>query len=306
MGFVSILPYIVVGETSDADYGFTIGRLKFFSATRELDATPKDGRYILNDFNPSADPLDVELTFSFRRSHEFFSGDRAIGGREAILGIALFWESRTSARRGTGSPVVFMQDSKMNARCIAVHFESGTLLGDVILRPKVFLVKPSSETDPRFAQIPGSVFGAFGGGILVSVDRSAGSFPISEFRDPAPSAPLWTLHMDWSDPLLDPFTKDHFEIRINAAHRNYDAVRMVPNETQKPAIPVALKEILTTSLFALFTKLKASPDSWGGIVHGDGIPGSIGDLAWTYLNEGGWNTRSIPELLADIRREFDI
>jgi hypothetical protein len=306
MGIVAILPYSVAGENAVADYGFTTGVLRFNSGGRPLHSTLKDGRYFFEDFNAGEDPLDVELTFSFRRCSAFFHGDCALGGPAAVLGVALFWESRTSAQRGVGSPVIFTADSEMNARCVAVHFERGTILGELRLTPKVFLVSPSPEEDPRFSRTSGAVLGALGDDILVSVDRSGGAFPISEYRDPSPSAALWRLHLDWSDPLLDSFARDHFEICINSAHRDYESIRIRADKTPSTEIPLVLKEILTASIFAFFTELKAAPDSWTSIINGECAPGSIGDLAWHFLNEGKWNTSSIPGLLADIRREFEM
>jgi len=305
MGFVHISPFRVAGDHADADFGFTVSSLTFYASAREVKGTLQNGFYRLDNFNASADSLEVELTFSLRRASEIFSGDRSVCGPSAIVGVALFWESRSSGQRGVGSPVVFTRESDLNGRRIAVQFEKSSLLGEVRISPRLFLHKPCQLEEPGFTRIPGSILGSFGDDILLSVDYASSSFPILEFRDESPGAPLWMLHLDWADPLVDPFSNEHFEVRLNSAHKNYDSVSVFSSGCGNAQIPVTLREILSTSVFALFTKLKSSPDSWGRILNGESLPGTVGDLAWNYLTEGQWNSSSIPSLLADIRREFE-
>jgi hypothetical protein len=305
MGFVHVSPFRVAGNYADADFGFTVSGLTFYASTREVKATLQNGLYQLDNFNASSDSLEVELTFSLRRAGEIFSGDRSVCGPSAVMGVALFWESKSSGQRGVGSPVVFTRDSDLNARRIAIKFEEGSLLGEVRISPRLFLHKPCQRKELGFARIPGSILGSFGDDILLSVDRAASSFPIFEFRDDSPGAPLWMLHLDWADPLVDLFSSEHFEVRLNSAHKNYESIRVAPSGDGTAQIPVTLREILSTSIFALFTKLKSSQDSWGRILNGESLPGTIGDLAWNYVTEGHWNSSSVTSLLAEIRREFE-
>jgi hypothetical protein len=305
MGFVHVSPFRVAGDHADADFGFTVSSLTFYASAREVKGTLQNGFYQVDNFNASTDSLEVELTFSLRQPDEIFTGNRSVCGPSAVMGVALFWESKSSGQRGVGSPVVFTRQSDLNARRIAVKFKEGSLLGEVRIRPRLFLHKACQRGEPGFAQIPGSILGSFGDDVLLSVDGAPSSFPIVEFRDESPGAPLWMLHLDWADPLVDPFSNDHFEVRLNSAHKHYESLQVDPSGDGTAQIPVTLREILSTSIFALFTKLKSSPDSWARVLNGESLPGTVGDLAWSYLTEGQWNSSSIPSLLADIRREFE-
>ncbi len=305
MGFIQVSPFRAAGDHADADFGFTVSGLSFYASSHKVKYTLQNGLYRLDNFNASSDSLEVELTFSLRRANEIFTGDRSVCGPSAVMGVALFWESKSSGQRGVGSPVVFTRESDLNARRIAINFEVGALLGEVRISPRLFLHKPCQREELGFARIPGSILGSFGDDILLSVDCAPSAFPILEIRDDSPGAPLWTLHLDWADPLVDLFSNEHFEVRLNSAHKNYDSVRVDPSGDGIAQIPVTLREILSTSIFALFTKLKNSPDSWGRILNGESLPGTVGDLAWNYLTEGHWNSSSIPSLLAAIRREFE-
>ena len=108
--------------------------------------------------------------------------------------------------------------------------------------------------------------------------------------------------MDWNDPLEDHFS-NHFKIILNNDHPDYPMVKQIENPLPgQDIVPVALKEILTSTLFGMMMKLRDNVEDWNSIIEGRSAPRSVGHLAWIYINHMNWNLVSPAELLQDIRK----
>jgi hypothetical protein len=110
--------------------------------------------------------------------------------------------------------------------------------------------------------------------------------------------------MNWSDPLQDSFF-DNFKVTINKDHDDYESVKRIEKTgAAQDVMPIALKEILTSTLFAMLVKLKEDQTAWQDILADKSSPQSVGKLAWCYVHHLSWSMASYPELLQDIRNQI--
>jgi len=233
----------------------------------------------------------------------FYPEPTAVATNEAVLGIALFWESRQSGRRGVGNYHYFSENDQVTDIPLHVDFSPGELRDEISFIPKVFL-HVAGGVLPGYCSIQGGLLGNLDKKQTVIIDGDGSKFPIYEASE-GPKAPLWSVRMDWDDPLEDAFF-DHFKIIINTDHSDYPMVRRIDNPAPgQDLVPVTLKEILASTLFGMMMKLKADTDDWNSINENKSQPKSIGQLAWTYIHQQDWNTVSPSDLLQDIRRTVE-
>jgi hypothetical protein len=300
---LKIAPYRVISNTPDSDYGVTITAVQCFSRAMKLQLKKTDP-IIPMAFNSSQDPLRIQMTLTIRNIAGLFHPEpTAVATSGAKLGIALFWESRQSGRRGMGKSHCFSENDTVTDIPLFLEFSPGELRGEIVFTPKVFLNDVGGIL-PGYCSVKGGLLGCLNRKQTVIIDGEGSKFPIYESSE-GPQAPLWRVQMDWDNPLEDTFF-DHFRIIINQDHADYPMVRRIDNPAPgQDVVQVALKEIITSTLFGMMMKLKEVHDDWASINENKSQPKSIGQLAWTYMYQQDWNTVSPAALLQDIRKTVE-
>lgn len=303
MSKLRIAPYRVISNTPDSDYGVTITAARCYSGGRLLQLKNTDP-IIPKEFNSSIDSLRIEMTLTIRNlAGMFHPEETAVATNEAVLGIALFWESRPSGRRGVGNCHYFSEYDQVADIPLHIDFLPGELRDEIVFIPKVFL-HDAGGVIPGYCSVQGGLLGNLNKKQTVIIDGDGSKFPIYEASEGS-KAPLWRVQMDWNDPLEDAFF-DHFKIIINTDHSDYPMVRRIDNPAPgHDVVPVALKEILASTLFGMMMKLKDGTDDWNAINENKSQPKSVGQLAWTYMHQQEWNMVSPSDLLQDIRKTVE-
>ena len=303
MSKLKIAPYRIISSTPDSDYGVTITAARCYSGARQLQLKKTDP-IIPKEFNSSIDPLRIEMTLTIRNpAGMFYPEPTAVATNGAVLGIALFWESRQSGRRGVGNLHYFSENDQVNDIALHLDFSPGELRDEIFFIPKIFL-HDAGEVLPGYCSVQGGLLGNLVKKQTVIIDGDGSKFPLYESSE-GPNAPLWRVQMDWNDPLEDTFF-DHFRIIINKDHADYPMVRRIDDPAPgQDVMQVALKEILASTLFGMMMKLKESTDDWISINENKSHPKSIGQLAWIYMHQQDWNTVSPSDLLQDIRKTVE-
>ena len=300
MSKVKISPFRVTAQTARSDYGITRSPVRCFSGDRQLQLTETEP-IIAKEFNPDDDPLRIELKISIRDVVSLYHPfPTAVASEGSVLGVALFWESRESGRRGIGTHHLFSQHDNVSDVLLSLDFKIGELRQELIFTPKLFLHSVES-IQPSYCSIQGAVLGSLDEKQIVVIDGNGSRYPIYEAAEGL-EAPLWRLIMDWNDPLEDHFS-NHFKIILNNDHSDYPMVKRIEDPLPgQDIVPVALKEILTSTLFGMMMKLRDNVEDWNSIIEGRSAPRSVGHLAWIYINHMNWNLVSPAELLQDIRK----
>ncbi len=303
MSKLKIAPYRVISDTPDSDYGVTITAAQCYSRAIQLQLKKTDP-IIPIAFNSSQDPLKIQMTLTIRNIAGLFHPEpNSVATKGAKLGIALFWESRQSGRRGVGKYHCFSDTDTVIDIPLSLEFSRGELRGEIFFTPKVFL-HDAGEILPGYCSFKGGILGNLDRKQTAIIDGDGSKFPIYEASE-GPQAPLWRVQMDWDNPLEDTFF-DHFRIIINQDHADYPMVRRIDNPAPgQDVVQVALKEIITSTLFGMMMKLKDATDDWTSINENKSQPKSIGQLAWTYMYQQDWNTVSPADLLQDIRKTVE-
>lgn len=293
----------MTSQTPGSDYGVTVTAARCYSGLRQLQCKKNDP-IIPKDLNPALEPLRIEMTITIRNLAGLFHPEpTAVTTNGAVLGIALFWESRESGRRGVGNCHYFSENDQVADIPLHIDFVQGEMREEIVFTPKVFL-HTAGGVLPGYCSVQGGVLGNLDKKQTLIIDGNGSRYPIYEAAE-GPNAPLWRVQMDWNDPLEDAFV-GHFRIIINTDHSDYPMVQKLENpEPGRDVVPVALKEILTSTLFGMMMKLKDGADDWNSIMEKKSQPKSIGELAWAYIQHQGWNMVSPSDLLQDIRKTVE-
>lgn len=283
--------------------GITVSEPRFKIAGK-IASSKNLNSFMIEQFNPEHDSLQIELDLSLNTiANLFYPHPRAVATPNSTLGIGLFWESRNSSHRGVGSINSITASKSKTHINLTIQFASGSLRGEIFFGPKLFLMRKGGEL-PGFCSIEGGILGEIGDQMRLIVDGNGSKFPIHETNEGS-KAPLWRVQMDWFDALQDSFN-EHFKIFINADHPDFQEINLrgfVQSKSNR--IPLALKEILTSTLFGMMLKLKSNQSDWDAILEGRAAQASVGDLAWCYVQHMRWNVSSPEILLHDIRKSLD-
>ncbi|MDC0322703.1 hypothetical protein OAL55_05035 [Verrucomicrobiales bacterium] len=255
-----------------------------------------DGKHGIESFSPEDDELRIDCQVVIQNPSLLYE---QVAEGDSQIGLALSWTSRDSGKRGVSASTALTNESAVCISRLSLKFERGSLLGEVQFEVVCYLLKSSNSERPGYCRTPGSFLGAFGSPCILCVDGDGAVFPVTEIS--SNDQPLWILRMDWENVADDPFSKEHFELTINKAHPEYPSF----NPQELGSIPPALKEILTTCLFAFIQKIREDESSWEAVTSHVCPPGTIGDAAWHFLNSKNWETADSGALLLDIRSTFE-
>lgn len=303
MSKIKIAPYRVTSQIPDSDYGVTVAQVRCYSRGRQL-LINELNPITISDFDQENDPLRIEMKISINMVENLFDpSPEAVTTKGSRLGVALFWESRESGQRGVGSCHYLDESSQFRDVILSLDFNSGDLREEMDFTPKVFL-DSVGKILPGYSSIKGALLGNLDKKQTIILSGNGSKFPLYEASE-GRNAPLWRVQMDWNDPLEDSFV-NHFKIIINIDHSDYHVVRRIENPCEgQDVVPVALKEIVTSSLFGMMVKLKDGVDDWHAIMDGKSEPKSVGELAWAYKEHESWNLVSPADLLQDIRKTVE-
>ena len=275
------------------------GEEREFTLAEEEDSKPNV--FLMNDKEGIWDPNTHNLTLRQTVSIEnplFLFGNSGVAAKDSRLGIALSWQSRTSARRGI-KPILSFDGSTpapLNAE-LEISFAPNLLRGSVEIDTVIFLQRPGEEAGPGYATKPGTILGTLDTKTLF-IDGEGSEFPIVEVEDP--SKPLWWVECNWTDPLTEPFSQEYVRIYLNLKHRFNKELNIKKGIGQSPL----LLEILSSSFQIIIERLKLG-DDWTDIMSGQNFEkGSIGEAIYYFVNTFNWDVTSPEKLAGSIREDI--
>jgi hypothetical protein len=300
---IQISPYRTITRELIVNSGLIVGPMMLYSngeKIAECGTTP----IIPKQFDPSSDNLRIEIEIALERIESFFyPSPHSVASNGATLAISLFWESHSSSRRGVGNQILIKESTQFGKQIVSVDFEANEILGDVSLIPKLVLIAPG-DLRPGFCATAGGLLGDIAERQTIVTDGKGSKFPI-HLCNLGPSGPLWSVHLDWTDALEDLF-EDTFSLQLNIDHRDYVTFNQASDiKNREQPIPLALKEIVSSSLFTMILKLRSNDAEWDQILEGKSNPGTIGDLARCFIINNGWDTSSHENLLHDVRKTIE-
>ncbi|SIT87329.1 hypothetical protein [Edaphobacillus lindanitolerans] len=275
------------------------GEEKEFFLAEEEDSKPDV--FLVNDkegiWDPNTHNLKVRQTVSIENPI-FLFGNGGVAAMDSRLGIALSWQSRSSARRGIRPVLSFDADSISPINVdLGINFESNLLRGTVEIDTVIYLQRAGSGNAPGYATKPGTILGVLDSKTL-HIDGEGSEFPIVEVEDPA--MPLWWVECNWTDPMTEPFNQENIRIYLNLKHRFTKELNLKGGIGQSPL----LLEILASSFQIIIERLKQGED-WTDIMTGQGFEkGSIGEAIFYFTNTFEWDTSSPEKLAKSIRADL--
>jgi hypothetical protein len=309
MNKVNISPYLLLYsdiEYVNSEYCVSTGQVKIYSNNNEV-TFKEDGNYIIpSGYLADQDDLTVELSISINNAQGLFADESSDGvvPEDAKLGLALFWESKESGQRGVGSRIEFGSSDTIQNISLTLDFPKKEFRSEVSITPRLFLAEPSQKIlNAKYCSTRGSILGDLSESRTIILDGDGSTYPLYEVSNGL-NEPLWRVYMNWSDPLHDSFFH-HFKVTINRDHPDYESVKRIDNPIRgQDTLPIALKEIITSTLFAMLVKLKEDQTVWQDILENKSSPQSVGKLAWCFVHHLNWSMASYPELLQDIRNQI--
>jgi hypothetical protein len=309
MNKVKIAPYLFLSNDLQeviSEYCISTSQVRIYSNNIEITFKQEGNNLIPSGYLANQDNLAVEISISINHLQSLFAADSSSGvvPEDAKLGVALFWESKESGQRGVGNRIEFGSSDVIQNVPLRLEFPKGEFRSEVSITPRLFLAKPSQkQLNAKYCSTKGSILGDLSESQTIMLDGEGSVYPLIE-QSNGKNEPLWRVYMNWSDPLQDSFF-DNFKVTINKDHDDYESVKRIEKTgAAQDVMPIALKEILTSTLFAMLVKLKEDQTAWQDILADKSSPQSVGKLAWCYVHHLSWSMASYPELLQDIRNQI--
>lgn len=253
-----------------------------------------DGIWSPDDYN-----LCLKRHYSLR-TYQCLFGENGIACKNAVLGLALMWTSADSKQRG----VIPIGDIKNSQRDIDMNrnyeFLVAQLRGDVEFTTVIYLKNAGTPlwNEEHLANEYGCLLGEIDK-FVIKLDGNGSVFPMYEVHEP--SQPLWYIKCDWDDPTYEQFS-ECVSIYINSAHKNYKYL----DKTMKRFDEQLIKEIMSSALIVIITKLKEQENYWQATTIGDDLQkGSVSEAIYYFINTLGWDVSTPEAMSLSIRKFFD-
>lgn len=278
--------------------------------SRELKADPTEKHGYKSEYLNIVDEMSEWVPdyydLFFNRSYVinnpvFLFGPNGLACRNAEIGLALLWTSKTSNQRGVEVIESFRNDRKPVSVRHHFKFGQGRMKGNLSFRTVLFIKDPGvpDSDEQHLAGSSGMIVGTLDE-YVIYLDGSGSAFPIVEVREP--SQPLWWVSCDWADPLTDAFEEENVKICINKAHANYKFLNAEGGMNNSPLF----KEILSGALGIIIQKAKSS-DYWEDIMSGNYVEtGSVAQAIKYFIDTFEWEVNSPEKLALSIRADLDV
>lgn len=250
------------------------------------------------EWTPDKHELSYRKTITIN-NHRFLFGENGVSCKDATLGIAIGWTSKTSNQRGI--EIVGYFDS--NEEYVNYHYEGvflpGTIKGKITFEVILFLAESGNPglNESHLANKSGMVLGSLEI-VNIFIDGDGSMFPIVEVQEP--SQPLWWVNCDWIDPTTDSFTEENVKICLNRSHAAYRA--MFSNNVMNSPL---LLEIVASSISIILLKLKDG-EYWEEILSKSNFEiGSIAQAAIYFIETFDLEMNSPEKLALTIRNGLE-
>ncbi|GIP42370.1 hypothetical protein J45TS6_08290 [Paenibacillus sp. J45TS6] len=270
----------------------------------ETDAQLQNNSYQIIDqrgqWDPERHALYLEKKYFINNPH-FLFGENGVASKDAEIGLAVMWSSKTSNQRGINHIGSFRNSSDEVELSLETEFKAGSLRGSIHLETILYLKDPGklTEKEKHLADTSGVILGRLDSDIII-IDGNGSIFPIVEVEHK--SRPLWWVECDWADPMADAFDEENVRICINKKHKNYKVLKLAnENIGQSPL----LIEIISTAVQIIIQKVRES-ESWTEIKNGVNFDsGSIAQAVHYFLNTFEWDVNSPEDLAISIRQDLE-
>lgn len=263
----------------------------------------KDSIIILNDedmlWQADSDNLKIKIDMFFGNLEYLFSKDGLVS-KNAKIGIAAEWSSRTSRQKGIQHIATYdnhdLKDIYLDG---VLEFDQGVLLNKVQVELYFYIVEEDSEmpsNESYKANTKGMRLGSFDFFELV-LEGTGTDFPLNEHTDL--DGPLWKVVATWHSPLDESFN-DTVSILLNRAHKNF---RYISQNHKKYFNEVLMDEIIYNSLEVIISKVVHS-HFWEDVSDGNFDEGSVAFAVSYFIRTFELDTSSPEKLSESIRRNI--
>lgn len=231
----------------------------------------------------------------------FLFGENGLAPKDAKIGLAVMWTSKSSNQRGTLLIDEFqLEPGKALDFTVDYSFASGLLKNSIKLQTIIYLKEPGTKqsNENHLANTSGIILGVLDETVVI-LDGNGSVFPIVEVKEPSKS--LWWVECDWTDPLYDRFEEENVKIYLNISHPHHSFLNLEEEEMKSPL----LTEIIANALQIIIYRAKES-NYWDEIIKGkDFEPGSVAEAVYYFVNTFSLDVYSQENLAVSIRNYFD-
>lgn len=283
-------------QMSEYELYYTKDEIKFSLQSEEIDNNPAERKIIDKKgiWTPDHYNLCIRRKFSAITYHYLF-GEDGVVCRNSVLGIAVRWTSQDSRQRGVIKIGSLFNSAESKEFILDYEFPPAKLRGAFELTTVLYLEQPGTPVagEEHLTNICGCIIGELDK-ITLRLDGIGSEFPIYEIDKP--SWPLWSIKCEWTDPSIDQFI-ECISLYINKAHKGF---KYIEKDEQ------LMKEIMSSALFLLITKLKSQKDDWDAAMEGkDLLEGSVSAAVNYFIKTLGWDTSTPESLSVSIRIFLD-
>ncbi|MEG0720149.1 MAG: hypothetical protein RR446_00045 [Lachnospiraceae bacterium] len=294
-----------------------LGKLRYQTSPYELYYIRNDQEYILRaeevessitvhkviDDEGIWSPDDYSLCLRRRysiRTYQCLFGENGIACKNATLGLALMWTSSDSKQRGV-IPIGDIENSSRDLEFLLNReFAEAQLRGIVEFSTVIYLKSAGTPLwdEGHLANDYGCLLGELDK-FIIKLDGDGSVFPMYEINEPG--QPLWYVKCEWDDPTYDQFSES-VSININTAHKSYKYL----DKTKRTFDDQLLKEIMSSALILIITKLKEQNNYWDATTTGEELQrGSVSEAIYYFINSLEWDVSSPEGMSLSIRKFFD-
>lgn len=282
-----------------------------YNKNNELIPLQKDAINGNDNFSKLSDENGIwnpdEYNFNFKREYALRSfsclfGKDGLVCRNAEIGLAIMWTSKSSKLRGV-IEVGTIYNNQVDEILFSVEksFDVAMLRGQINLKTIIYVKKSGNPNlkEEHLANTEGYILGVLDEDTIV-LDGNGSLFPIFEVYEP--NQPLWYVRCDWDDPTSDLFA-ENVSININKAHNSF--IKYLDPSKKAYYNEQLLKEVMASALMIIIYKLRDS-EYWNQTVSGEDFDkGSVSEAVYYFINTLQWDISSPERLSLSIREFFD-
>ena len=252
------------------------------------DGNSKDNTYVVQpdeNWNPDETGFILEQSFALGTLQRLFDGsggDIAVALPGDTLGIMASWWSSQSDISGCERIDTFtaadVADGGQHMVMFRKEFAAGLLRGTLQVHYHIYLAQKGPQEKPGYARDLGTLLGEVGLPLTVLVDGTGSSFPMSITK--AQDKPLWWTEINISDPFEEPFNEDYFNLVLNDAHPDYDALKGKGRKKKDTFDSPLFREVLAGAIEEFFLYLRQNyRDQFEGLTADEVPEGSVAAAA---------------------------
>ncbi len=288
-------------QPSEYSFYYTRNYEKFSLYSEEIDGNVSIHKIVDNDgiWTPDDYNLCFKRKYSLR-TYQYLFGENGVACKNAVLGLAIVWTSADSKQRGVIEIGEIRNSNDELELELDYEFSKAQLRGIVEFTTIVYIKKTgiSSSNEKHLANTCGYILGRFDN-YIIKLDGMGSVFPVYETSEP--NKPLWYIKCEWEDPTDEQFIES-VSLYINTAHKNYKYL----DKKKRTFDEQLLKEIMSSALLIIITKIKEQENFWDATVNGEDLQkGSVSEAVNYFINTLGWDVSSLESTSTSIRKFFD-